>query len=62
MNDETLTKLSEVLHRAFHAQKWISVIDYGEGSDENRLAWKNCVIDVIKAYEKEKWLNARFGK
>jgi len=51
MNEETLSKLSEVLCKAFHRQKWTSVDDDGEGSEINRIAWKNCIKVVIEAYE-----------
>jgi hypothetical protein len=47
MNEETLSKLSEVLCKAFHIQQWTSVDDDGEGSEINRIAWKV----VIEAYE-----------
>jgi hypothetical protein len=52
MKDETLTKLSEVLCNTFHKQEWKTS---EEGCDENRLAWKECAMAVIKAYEKDKW-------
>ena len=52
MKDETLKDLAEILCNTFHKQEWQISED---GSDENRTAWKNCALAVIKAYEKGKW-------
>lgn len=51
LTNEQMTEIAEALCHSFHCQKWESVEDEN-GSDVNRIAWKNAAMSAIAAYDK----------